>query len=474
MSIKAISVHGHFYQPPREDPMTGLIPDEPGAAPYRNWNERIHAECYRPNAELGNFKRLSFNIGPTLINWMESYDPATYKSILKQDRSNYRRYGVGNAIAQAYNHTILPLASSTDKSIQIAWGIADFKHRFKRAPKGMWLPETAVDYETLSILAQQGIEFTILAPWQADADPTDLTEPYRVLLPGGNSIAIFFFQGDLSARISFEPSATTNADFFSQFELLTRYQHPKEMRGEPQLLLLATDGELYGHHQPFRERFLSHLLDGASSKSEITPIFLALWLENYRPQKTIRIRDNTSWSCHHGVQRWMGDCSCTPINASWKAELRSAIDRLAAELDKIYFDVVYPLIPKPRVMRQEYIRVMLGEMSADHLINEMAGRDLREDQILQVKLLLESQRERQRMFTSCGWFFEDFDRIEPKNILAYAAQAVRLVRNATGDDLSSQAISLFKRVVSPITGMRADEVFENHLHRSWTSNSTLR
>lgn len=474
MSIKAICVHGHFYQPPREDPITGLISDEPGAAPYRNWNERIHAECYRPNAELGNFKRISFNIGPTLFNWMKSYDPATYQSILRQDRSNFRRYGVGNAIAQAYNHTILPLASSTDKSIQIAWGKADFEHRFKRAPKGMWLPETAVDIETLSILAQQGIEFTILAPWQAEADLTDLAEPYRVLLPGGNSITVFFFQGDLSARISFEPSATTNADIFSQFELLTRYQHQKMISGEPQLLLLATDGELYGHHQPFRERFLSHLLDGASSKSEIIPTFLALWLEQNKPLKSIRIRENTSWSCPHGVQRWIGDCSCNPSQASWKAALRGAIDCLAAELNKIYFDVVYPLIPKPRVMRQEYIRVMLGEMRSEQLINEMAGRDLREDQILQVKLLLEAQRERQRMFTSCGWFFEDFDRIEPKNILAYAAQAVRLVRIATGDDLSSQAISLFKRVVSPITGLRADEVFEHHLNRIWSWDSRFR
>ncbi|MGW8250948.1 MAG: DUF3536 domain-containing protein, partial [Anaerolineales bacterium] len=212
MPTKTFSIHGHFYQPPREDPLTGIIPHEPGAAPYNNWNERILDECYLPNARLNNFQKISFNVGPTLFSWLEVQDGNTYGEILNQDRVNYGKYGVGNAIAQAYNHTILPLASSSDKHIQIKWGIADYIHRFGHQPQGMWLPETAVDYEVLSILANQDIEFTILAPWQADADDLDTSVPYRVLLPGGSSIVAFFYNRELSTRISFSSEATANAD----------------------------------------------------------------------------------------------------------------------------------------------------------------------------------------------------------------------------------------------------------------------
>src|SRR5689334_14944757 len=178
MTTRALCIHGHFYQPPREDPLTGAVPNEVGAAPYRNWNERIHAECYRANAALGNFERISFNVGPTLFEWMDRYDPATCRRIVEQDRANLQQFGVGNAMAQSYNHLIMPLASTADKHTQIAWGIADFQHRFGRRPQGMWLPETAVDLETLAIMAELGIEFTILAPWQAESSTLDPTEPY--------------------------------------------------------------------------------------------------------------------------------------------------------------------------------------------------------------------------------------------------------------------------------------------------------
>jgi len=466
MPIKALCIHGHFYQPPREDPLTGIIPTEPGAAPYKNWNERIHAECYRPNAELGNFENISFNVGPTLFSWLADYDPPTYQRILAQDQANVTRFGVGNAIAQAYNHTILPLAPASDKVIQIAWGIADFKHRFKRMPQGMWLPETAVDYETLTTLANQGIEFTVLAPWQAGKEPIDSTEPYRVPLPGGGSITVFFFQPDLSSRISFDPTTTADADLFASQELV-RYFHPeKERQGDPQILLLASDGELYGHHQPFRERFLAHLLDGASVQAGIEPVFPALWLQSYPPRQEMGIQERTSWSCHHGVTRWMGECACAPQDARWKSHLRRALDRLASELDYLYFDAVYPFITKPRILRQRYIHVMLGELTTAQLVAEMTDRTLPSYQLKRLSLLLESQRERQRMFTSCGWYFDDFDRIEPRNNLAYAAQAVRLAQLATGEDLAPQAISELNLVVSPRTGLRADVVFRIHLERS--------
>lgn len=464
---KAICIHGHFYQPPREDPLTGVIPNEPGAKPYNNWNERIHAECYRPNAELGNFQQISFNIGPTLFSWMSPYDKVTYQRIISQDQATLKRYGVGNAIAQAYNHTILPLATYADKEIQVTWGIADFEHRFGHKPLGIWLPETAVDIETLIVLAKHGIEFTILAPWQAASEGLDPTEPYLVKLPGGRSITIFFYEGALSARMSFDPKATANADNFALHDLAQHFNQRKEVRNEPQLLLLASDGELFGHHQPFREQFLAHLLNGASLKTNITPLFPSLWLKEHPPEKVIEIRERTSWSCHHGVLRWSGECACTPNNGPWKNNLRNALNQLAAELDGLYFEAVYPLIPLPRVLRQQYIYVLLGRMTPERLITEMAGKALTSEQTLRIHLLLESQRERQRMFTSCGWFFDDFDRIEPKNNLAYAAQAVRLSRIAAGVDLAPRVKPNLKLVQSTRNKVRGDIVFERQLQRTW-------
>ncbi len=478
MTHRYLCVHGHFYQPPREDPLTGEIPVEAGAAPYPNWNERILAECYRPNAELGNYTRMSFNFGPTLLTWLAARDPHTYQAILAQDRINVQRYGVGNALAQSYNHTILPLACTQDKVIQIAWGIADFQHRFGRYPQGMWLPETAVDYETLSILASFGIRYTILAPWQAELDPLDTDQPYLVELPGGKQIVVFFYHGNLSARISFEPGATTNADLFAREIASGFFAARNTPWGSPHLLLLASDGELYGHHQPFRDRFLTHLLNGASAQAGLQIIYPALWLQQYPPEMTIRIKENTSWSCHHGVSRWTTACPCTPppVPASpftsesqsvshWKTHLRRALDRLAAALDGVYFEAVYPLIPRPRSLLQKYIHVMLGEITIEALFQEMAARPLTSQESARVWLLLEAQRERQRMFTSCGWFFADFDRIEPRNVLAYAAHAVRLAQKATGVDLAEQVMEDLRKVVSPSSGLQAEAVFTGYLER---------
>lgn len=464
---KSICIHGHFYQPPREDPLTGIIPHEPGAKPYNNWNERIHAECYRPNAELTNFQHISFNIGPTLLSWMSPYDKVTYQRIISQDHATFKRYGVGNAMAQAYNHTILPLATYADKEIQVSWGIADFEHHFGHKPLGMWLPETAVDIETLNVLAKHGIVFTILAPWQADCQGLDPTEPYIVRLPGNRSITVFFYEAALSARISFDPNATANADNFARNDLTQNFNHQKEAHNQSQLLLLASDGELFGHHQPFREQFLAHLLNGASEKMDITPLFPSLWMKEHPPEKIIDIRERTSWSCHHGVLRWSGECACTPNNGKWKENLRKALNQLAGELDSLYFDAVYPLVPQPRVLRHKYIYVMLGRTSPERLITEMAGKALTSGQTRRIHLLLESQRERQRMFTSCGWFFDDFNRIEPKNNLAYAAQAVRLSRIATGIDLAPRIKADLKLVQDTRRKIRADIIFERQLQRTW-------
>jgi len=466
MSLNYFCIHAHFYQPPREDPLTGMIPVEPGASPFPNWNERIHAECYRPNAELGNFEHISFNVGPTLFQWMSTHDSETIRRIAAQDRVNFQRYGVGNAIAQAYNHTILPLATIQDKVTQVAWGIAEFEHRFGRRPQGMWLPETAVDLETLSVLADQGINFTILAPWQADRDNLDVTEPYWVALPRGKRMAVFFYHHDLSGGISFNPSLTINADAFAINNLASNFIPEKMQKGEPQLLLLASDGELYGHHQPWRDRFLARLVDGASAYGGFQPTFPGLWLKNHPPRHWVYLREYTSWSCPHGVTRWMAGCGCVPGDGQWKKSLRTAFNSLASALDDVYLQAVRPHIEQPWELRHRYIEVMLGKLRVEELITEVAGRRLPAELVVQFHLLLEAQRERQRMFTSCGFFFEDFDRIEPRNNIAYAAQAVRLTRMATGVDLETYMLADLHRVSSQRSTLRGDRVFKHHMQRA--------
>jgi hypothetical protein len=464
--LNAFSIHAHFYQPPREDPLTGYIPIEPSASPYSNWNERIHNECYRPNADLRNFEHISFNIGPTLFNWMKKYDPDTCRKIVEQDHSNQKRFHLGNAIAQAYNHTILPLTSYQDKITQVYWGIADFHQHFSRLPRGLWLPETAADYETLEVLARLGIQFTILAPWQAEIPDIDPTKPYLVELPDRREISVFFYQRDLSTRISFDSLATINADQFVREILNEFFYSEKKSRHEPQILLIASDGELYGHHKPLREHFLARLVDGASNGMKAHPTLPALWLSQHPARERIGINEKTSWSCHHGIERWQGSCDCTPGNGDWKVNLRDALDRLASEIDQLYKEVMQPLFKDPWQVRNRYIHVLLGQISIDTLFCESAMRTLTSEEAHRAHLMLEAQRERQRMFTSCGWFFEDFDRIEPRNNVAYAAQAVRLTSLATNMNLESQTALDLRKVISQRTQMRADMIFEHHLRRA--------
>lgn len=466
---RALCIHGHFYQPPRENPFTGRIPDEVGAAPYPNWNVRIHSECYQPNAQLGNFERISFNVGPTLLKWMEKFDPITTTRIIFQDRSNVKRFGVGNALAQAYHHTILPLASKKDKDTQVYWAVVDFKYRFGRPPQGMWLPETAVDTETLETLVDHGIQFTILAPWQKVEKEINPTEPYWVQLPSKRKIAIFFYQEDLSGGISFNQRMTTNAHLFAVNELIRYFDPAKYANGEDQLLVIASDGELYGHHQAFRDWFLAYLVNGAGARAGIQLTYPALWLKDHPPKSSVRIRECTSWSCHHGLHRWQKDCDCTPGDGSWKGYLRQAFDNFAGRVDTVYQDFLTPLGIDPWQLRNDYIHFILGEASLEEIvlrsrypISQGTERDLEDGDLTTIGILLEAQRERQRMYTSCGWFFEDFDRIEPQNNVAYAAQAANLVFIATGIDLTGNLMKDLSLVTSARSSTTGDETFDRY------------
>jgi alpha-amylase/alpha-mannosidase (GH57 family) len=449
-------VHGHFYQPPREDPDSGIIPVEPGAAPFTNYNEKITAECYRPNAELGNFDFMSFDLGPTLAAWLEQHHPDVYARIIVGDARHRQRYGVGNALAQVYNHTILPLASRRDKVTQIRWGLQDFHHRFGHGAHGMWLAETAVDLETLDLLAQHGITYTILAPWQL-ATPVDPTEPYFIRLHAGRTIAIFIYN-DLSGAVSYDDSWTYDANDFAR-----SYMHCyRNQQKEDQLHLIATDGELYGHHKPGRERYLRHLLRYSAPAFGFEVCTLERYLIEHPPTKEAWICEPSSWSCrYHGVARWDNGCSCTEGESRWKGALRQAMNRLNEHSAQIFEQYTREVLDDPWAARDAYLALRNGwETEASFWGRHGRGHSTPEAHLASATLtLLEAQYYHQYSFTSCGWFFEDLDRIEPANNIAFARKAIHLTREATGIDLQSGTISDLSRARSWRTGRTGADIY---------------
>lgn len=432
-----LCIHGHFYQPPREDPFTGRIPHEPGATPYDNFNERAAAQCYVPNVESGNFARISFDVGPTLASWLEHKHPEIYERIVGADRLARRHYGVGNALAHPYFHTILPLATARDKRTQIMWGLSDFATRFGHRAEGMWLAETAVDLETLDMLAEQGVRYTVLAPWQATGY-IDPTEPYMVRLPSGRAIAVFFFNGRLSSAVSFDERATINADTFAREHLFAALNPDKDSRGQDQLIVVATDGELYGHHKPFRDQFLTHLTRQAAATCGFEVTSLGRYLAAHPPTRTVELSAPSAWSCRHGVNRWSAGCSCTEGETGWKPALRSAFEHLAERLDDIYERLTAETSLNLWGVRDSYIafrerRTGVGAQQARRTPEPVRWCDHTVDE--KTRQLLEAQYYGQGMFTSCGWYFEDLDRIEPRIDIALARKAISLVWQATGIDL---------------------------------------
>jgi peptidoglycan/xylan/chitin deacetylase (PgdA/CDA1 family) len=447
-----LAVHAHFYQPSRLDPWTGRVPAEPSAAPFHDWNQRVAAECYRPNAERGNLGRISWNLGPTLAAWLASDDPATHARFVADSAT---------AIAQAYHHPILPLASAADRRTEIAWGNRDFEVRFGRRPTGLWLPETAVDRATLREAAAQGIAFTILAPWQA-AEPVDSRRPYRVDLGDGEGILVFFYDSGLSASVSFEPEATGDADRFARERVATRLGGGPDPLDDP-LAVIATDGELYGHHQQFRDLFLQRLLEpepGAADRGfDVVTLAQVAAASVGHTQHPIRIADRTSWSCHHGVARWGGECP-DAADGRWKAPLRAALDRLAGAIDAVTETEVagLPGDVDPDATRDAYIEVVAGSTSgADFAAARWPGAtDSARARILD---LLEAQRWRLAMFASDGWFWDDPIRPETRQVLRAAARAVRLVDGVAGTHLERRLVADLGSFTSPSRGLDGSAIY---------------
>lgn len=482
-----ICIHGHFYQPPRENPWLEAIERQESAHPFHDWNLRVAEECYSPNAharildEQGwlrktvcNYDHISFDFGPTLLPWLEEHVPETYHAIIEADRKSMKaRSGHGNAIAQAYNHMIMPLASSRDKITQVVWGIQDFSFRFGRDPEGIWLPETAVDSETLEVVAEHGILFTVLAPRQAskfraskndqwvpvDGHSIDPSRPYRCTLRGGRSIVLFFYDGPISQAIAFED--LLNSGDALKNRLLAAFAD----RQWPQLVHVATDGESYGHHHKFGEMALAYALEKLHQEPSIQLTNYGEYLEKYPPEAEAEFVENSSWSCAHGVGRWKEDCGCSVAqrpgwNQEWRAPLRAALDLVRDRVDTIYAEQSAGLLRRPWEARDRYIKVILArDASLPIFLRDEAAKELTAAERQAVLSLLEMQRNRMLMYTSCGWFFDDITGIESLQVLAYAARVLQLA-SPFEPGLTKEFLAVLSAAVSNVRpNPRGDEIF---------------
>jgi alpha-amylase/alpha-mannosidase (GH57 family) len=450
--VTQIAIHGHFYQPPRENPWTGEIDAQPSAAPFHDWNERVHAESYRPNSlanivapdgerTVNNYERLSFDIGPTLLKWLQEVHPKTYRRILEADRSSRGRLGHGNALAQAYHHTILPLSPTHDIRTEVRWGLADFEHRFDRAARGLWLPETAASARVLSVLIEENVSFTILAPHQArrwrDAsgewhdvskEGIDTTVAHRFLHPDGSgrSLALFFYDGGIARAIAFEHATASAERLIEMFGTRRGSAHG--------LVHAATDGETYGHHHKFGDIGLAYALFVEAERRGLGITNYAAYLDEHPPEREVEvvIGDGTSWSCAHGVGRWKEDCGCHTggepgWNQAWRAPLRAGLEMVKEYADEVFGRLATGIFADPWATRDGYVRVVIGAEGLDDFLERSAASPLGRDDRRRAAMLLELQRMAMSMFTSCGWFFSDVAGIETVQILRYAARALELL-----------------------------------------------
>jgi len=453
-----LTIHGHFYQPPRENPWLEAVETQDSAAPFHDWNERITAECYEPNAYarvlddrdrivriVNNYASISFNFGPTLLSWLEKGNRETYQAILAADRVSQERFGGhGSAMAQAYNHIILPLANERDRATQVRWGIRDFEHRFGRKPEGMWLAETAVDLPSLEALAAEGIAFTILEPhqaarfrdsgaesWTAAAGQLDPTTPYLCRLPSGRSITLFFYDGPISRGVAFE-HLLDRGEYFAH-RLIGAFN---DTRTHPQLVNIATDGETYGHHHRYGDMALAYAVQYIEEHQLAALSNYGQFLALHPPTREVEIHENTSWSCAHGVERWRSDCGChsgAPAgwNQRWRGPLRQALDWLRDEVAAIFEQLGGPLFGDVWAARDGYIDVVL-DRSDESVRRYLERYGIAESQTVAALDLLEMQRNALLMFTSCGWFFNDLSGIETVQVLHYAGRVIQLAEKLSG------------------------------------------
>jgi uncharacterized protein DUF3536/glycosyl hydrolase family 57 len=455
MSRGRLAIHAHFYQPLRIDPWTGQVPAEPSAAPFHDWNQRVDAECYRPNAERGNLAAISWDLGPTLATWLAAADAGTHGRFIADSAA---------AIAQAYHHTILPLASAADRRTEIAWGIRDFELRFGRKPAGIWLPECAVDLATLREAAAQGIAYTILAPWQA-ATGVDTRRPHRVELGDDRTITVVFSDGGLSSAASFEPEATADADRFARERVAPRLLGGPAGAGAPDspIALITTDGELYGHHLQFRDLFLQRLVcptpDAPDRGFDVVTLDQVVTEPDGAPHPPVRILDRTSWSCHHGVARWSAECPDV-ADGRWKGPLRAAFERLAGAVDAIT-DPGLAALPgdvDPDAVRDAYVEVAGGHRPAADFAGAWwpAADDRARSRALD---LLEAQRWRLAMFVSDGWYWDDPIRPETRAVMRAAARAARLVDGLAGSTLERRLVADLSLLTSPARGLDGAAIY---------------
>jgi alpha-amylase/alpha-mannosidase (GH57 family) len=466
-SKRFICIHGHFYQPPRENPWLETVETQDTAAPYHDWNERICAECYAPNGAarivniknqimriVNNYARMSFNFGPTLLSWLKENAPRTYRMILDGEQRSRKSFdGHSSAMAQVYNHIILPLASERDRITQIRWGIADYEHHYGMPPEGMWLAETAADTESLELLAQHGIKFTLLAPhqckrirplkdgggWSDTAGATvDTTRPYLVRFDSGVSIAVFFYNGPVSRAIAFEGLLNSGENF------VARLKAGFKDSSQAQLVHVATDGESYGHHHKHGEMALAYTLRRLEGDKTVNLANYGSFLEEFPPEYECEIVDNTSWSCVHGIERWRSNCGCNGgkpgCNQLWRAPLRQALDELRDAVAPLTEQEGGKLFKDVWAARDGYIEVVLdrGAESVERFFRAHESHILSDPERVRALELMELQRHAQLMYTSCGWFFDDIAGIETVQVIAYAARVLQLAQEL----FAGQAVAL--------------------------------
>ena len=479
--IPYLTIHGHFYQPPRENPWLEEIELQQSAAPFHDWNARINNECYNPNSFakivdsnnkildiINNYGKISFNFGPTLMSWLEMHAPYTYERIIRADVESVQEFsGHGNAMAQVYNHIIMPLANKNDKITQVKWGIEDFKYRYGRMPEGMWLAETAVNDETLEVLADNGIKFTILSPFQAkgfrkfgEKEFTDVSwgtidpaRPYRYFIKNNPEkyVDLFFYDGAISKSVAFDELLKDGNKFYNRLK-----DGVSGLRDFTQLVNIATDGESYGHHTKFGDMALAYILRIKAGEGEFKITNYGEFLDKFPPQYEVDIIQDSSWSCFHGVGRWKEDCGCSTgaqegWNQKWRKPLRDALDYLRDELINIFEQEGSKIFIDPWDARNKYIQVILdrNEKSIKKFLKEVLKTDKQDSKVEAMKLL-EIQRQAMLMYTSCGWFFSEISGIETTQIMKYAARAMQLAGDFSSKDLESEFLNILSQAKSNI------------------------